>query len=155
MTDRVSCVAADQAASVVENNGDVMATIDLAQVLQLELAYEVGTDGKATVWVRGELDIATASQAYACLRDIVDRQQGPVTMNLAELTFCDAAGLGVLARVAGYARRSGRSVKLAAARPSMVRIMRITGMDEAFPEVRTQGLTMITLPRQASATMRD
>jgi hypothetical protein len=42
------------------------AVIDLAgQALQLELAYLVTTEGKATVRVRGELDIATADQAYA------------------------------------------------------------------------------------------
>ena len=155
MTDRVSCVMADQTASGGESNGDMMATIDLAQPLQLELAHQVASDGKATVRVRGELDIATADQAYAYLRDIVDSQPGPVTMNLAELTFCDAAGLGVLARVAGHARRSGRSLKLAAARPSMVRIMRITGLDETFPEVRSQSLAMICWPRQASASTHN
>jgi anti-anti-sigma factor len=126
------------------------ATLDLAQAMQLELAYQVTTDGKATVRVRGELDIATADQAYAYLRDVVDGQDGQVTMNLAELTFCDAAGLGVLARVAGYARRSGRSLKLSAARPSLLRIMHITGMDEAFPEVRNPALAMIAWPRQAT-----
>ena len=128
----------------------MMATIDLAQTLQLELAYQVAADGKATVRVCGELDIATADQAYAYLRDVVDSQPGPVTMNLAELTFCDAAGLGLLARVAGHARRSGRSIELVAARPSMVRIMRITGMDEAFPEVRNPALTVLSFPRQAA-----
>lgn len=128
------------------------AALDLTQAMQLELAYQVTTDGKATVRVRGELDIATADQAYAYLRDVVDSQDGPVTMNLAELTFCDAAGLGVLARVARYARRSGRSLKLTAARPSLLRIMRITGMDEAFPEVRNPALTMIAWPRQATAS---
>ena len=51
----------------------------------------------------------------------------------------------MLARVAGYARRSGHSLKLTAARPSLLRIMRITGMDEAFPEVRTPTLAMISL----------
>ena len=75
-------------------NGDMGAVIDLAHALQLELAYQVTADGKATVRVRGELDIATADQAYAYLRDMVDNQDGPVTMNLSELTFCDAAGLG-------------------------------------------------------------
>ena len=128
------------------------ATLDLAQAMQLELAYQVTTDGKATVRVRGELDIATADQAYAYLRDVVDNQDGPVTMNLAELTFCDAAGLGVLARVARYARRSGRSLKLSAARPSLLRIMHITGMDEAFPEVRNPALAMIAWPRQATVS---
>jgi anti-anti-sigma factor len=128
------------------------ATLDLTQTMQLELAYQVTTDGKATVRVRGELDIATADQAYAYLRDVVDSQAGPVTMNLEELTFCDAAGLGVLARVAGYARRSGRSLKLTAARPSLLRIMHITGMDEAFPEVRNPALTLIAWPRQTAVS---
>lgn len=135
-------------------NGDMEAVIELAQALQLELAYQVAADGKATVRVRGELDIATADQAYAYLRDVVDSQDGPVTMNLSELSFCDAAGLGVLARVAGHARRSGRSLKLTAARPSLLRIMHITGMDETFPEVRNP-LSVVKLPRQASMTARS
>jgi anti-anti-sigma factor len=128
------------------------ATIDVADATQLELAFQVTTDGRATVRMQGELDIATADQAYAYLRHVVDSQDGPVTMNLAELTFCDAAGLGVLARIAGYARRSGRSLKLTAARPSLLRIMRITGMDQAFPEVRNPALTLIAWPRQATVS---
>src|ERR1700744_5189155 len=131
-------------------NGEMGAVIDLAQALQLELAYQVAPDGKATVRMRGELDIATADQAYTYLRDVVDSQEGPVMMNLAELTFCDAAGLGVLARVAGYARRSGRSLQLTAARPALVRIMNITGMDETFPEVRNPNPSVISLPRQTA-----
>jgi anti-anti-sigma factor len=152
---RASRVEGDRAAPDRESYGEMGATVDCAdcvRAMQLELAYQVTTDGKATVQIRGELDIATADQAYAYLRDVVDNQDGPVTMNLAGLTFCDAAGLGVLARVAGHARRSGHSVKLAAARPSLLRIMRITGMDETFPEVRTAPLTMIAWPRQATAS---
>ena len=147
----VSRVVGCQAAPEGEN-GNMGATVDFPHALQLELAYQVAGDGRATVRVTGELDIATADQAYAYLRDVVDSQPGPVTMNLADLTFCDAAGLGVLARVARYAKRSGRSLKLTAARPSLLRIMRITGMDEAFPEVRTPTLAMISWPRQAPAT---
>src|ERR1700735_4681333 len=145
----VSRVVGNQAAPA-EKNGDMGATVGFPRTLQLELAYQVATDGKATVRFTGELDIATAAQADAYLRDVVDSQAGPVTMNLAELTFCDAAGLGVLARVAGYARRSGRTLKLTAARPALVRIMTITGMDETFPEVRTPGLSALSLPRQAA-----
>jgi anti-anti-sigma factor len=149
---RASRVEEDRAAPDGGRGGDMRATIDLAQAMHLELAYQVATDGKATVQVRGELDIATADQAYAYLRDVVDSQQGSVTMNLAGLTFCDAAGLGVLARVAGHARRSGRSLKLTAARPSLLRIMHITGLDETFPEVRTPSLTLIVWPRQAAVS---
>ena len=149
---RASRVEGDRAAPDRGSCKAMGATIDVAHAMQLELAYQTTIEGKATVQVRGELDIATADQAYAYLRDVVDSQQGPVTMNLAGLTFCDAAGLGVLARVAGHAKRSGRSLKLTAARPSLLRIMRITGLDETFPELRNPALTMITLPRQATAS---
>ena len=146
---RANRVAGDRAAPDTGNDGDMGAVIDLAQALQLELEHQVAADGAATVRVRGELDIATADQAYTYLRDVVDNQDGPVLMNLAELTFCEAAGLGVLARVAGHARRTGRSLRLTAARPALLRIMHITGMDEVFPEVRSLALSAIALPRQA------
>ena len=150
---RVSCARGGQAPPDRGTDSDMGAVIDLAgQALQLELAYLVTTEGKATVRVRGELDIATADQAYAYLRDVVDSQDGPVTMNLSELTFCDAAGLGVLARVAGHARRSGRSLELTGARPALLKIMAITGMDETFPEIHNPALSVISLPRQAAIT---
>jgi anti-sigma B factor antagonist len=148
---RANRVAGDRAAPDRGTDGDMGAVIDLAQALQLELACQVAPDGSATVRVRGELDIATADQAYTYLRDVVDNQDGPVLINLSGLTFCDAAGLGVLARVAGHARRSGRSIRLTAARPALLRIMRITGMDEAFPEVRNLALSAMALPRQTKA----
>lgn len=128
-------------------------SIDFAEATQLELACEVADDGKATVQVRGELDIATADRAYAYLREVVDSQHGPVTMNLAELTFCDAAGLGVLARLAGHARRTGSSLRLTAARPALLRIMRITGVDKAFPEISNPSLRIIAWPRQAKVSL--
>ena len=150
---RASHVGGDRPAPDRGKDGDMGAVIDLAHALQLEMAYQVAADGKATVRVRGELDIATADQAYAYLRDVVDSQHGPVAMNLAELSFCDAAGLGVLAKVAGHARRSSRPLELAEPRPSLLRIMAITGMDEAFPEVRRASLSsVVALPRQAAMT---
>jgi anti-anti-sigma factor len=149
---RVSRVGGDRSACDGGSYGAMSVMPEFAQAMQLELAYQVTGDGNATVQVRGELDIATADQAYAYLRDVVDQQSGPVTMNLAGLTFCDAAGLGVLARVARHARRTGRSLSLTAARPALLRIMRITGMDEAFPEVRGPALSIVAWPRQAPVT---
>lgn len=150
----VGRVAGDRRVPDAEKHGDMGATTDLARALQLELSYQVAADGGATVQLGGELDIATADQAYAYLRDVVDNQHEPVTIDLANLTFCDAAGLGVLARVAVHARHCGRSLTLTAARPSLLRIMRITGMDEAFPEVRSPSLAIVSWPRQAAAAAR-
>lgn len=54
-------------------------------------------------------------------------------MDLTELTFCDAQGLGALLRMVGYAERAGCEFRLAPPRPSLVKIMRIAGLDRTFP----------------------
>ena len=106
-----------------------------AEPLQLELSCQVDGDGNQIVSVVGELDIATAEQAYVYISDVIDAWPAPVSVDLSGLTFCDASGLGVLARTARHARQAGRQLRLTAARPSLLKIMRITGLDRAFPEL--------------------
>jgi anti-sigma B factor antagonist len=119
----------------------------------LELRYQRTPDGQAMVVALGELDIATAGHAFAYLRTVLEgEKKGKLTLDLADLVFCDAAGLSVLAKLAAYARRTGRTVRLASPRPGLVRIMRITGMDEAYPEICTPLLSMVPSPRQSVAT---
>ena len=106
-----------------------------AEPAQLELSCRTGANGYQIVSVAGELDIATAEQAYSYLSEVIDGRPAPVTVDLSGLTFCDASGLGVLARAARYARHKGRQLALTSARPSLLKIMRITGLDRAFPEL--------------------
>ena len=103
--------------------------------LQLELSCQLDGDGNQVVSVTGELDIATAEQAYLYISDVIDGWPTPVSVDLSGLTFCDASGLGVLARIARHARQAGRQLRLTAARPSLLKIMWITGLDRAFPEL--------------------
>ena len=106
-----------------------------SEPLQLELSCQIDGDGNQIVSVVGELDIATAEQAYLYISDVIDAWPTPVSVDLSGLTFCDASGLGVLARIARHARQVGRQLKLTAARPSLLKIMKITGLDRAFPEL--------------------
>jgi anti-anti-sigma factor len=103
---------------------------------QLELSRRTDRDGSQVVSVSGELDIATAEQAYAYISEVIDERGAPVRVDVAGLTFCDAAGLGALAKLASHAREAGRQLRLISPRPSLVKIMRITGLDHAFPELR-------------------
>jgi anti-sigma B factor antagonist len=103
--------------------------------LLLELSCQADEDGNQIVSVTGELDIATAERAYTYISDVIDAWPTPVSVDLSGLTFCDASGLGVLARIARHAREAGRQLRLTAARPSLLKIMRITGLDRAFPEL--------------------
>jgi anti-anti-sigma factor len=108
----------------------------LAEPVQLELSCQTGADGQQVISVTGELDIATAEQAYAYISEVIDGWQTPVSVDLSGLTFCDASGLGVLARIARHARQAGRQLRLTSARPSLLKIIRITGLDGVFPELR-------------------
>ncbi len=104
--------------------------------VQLELSCRTGANGYQIVSVTGELDIATAEQAYSYISEVIDGLPAPVTVDLSGLTFCDASGLGALARIARHAREVGRQLVLTSARPPLLKIMRITGLDRAFPELQ-------------------
>ena len=117
------------------SDGNVI-TAQRVEPVQLELSCRTEDDGSQVVSVTGELDIATAEQAYAYISDVIDCWPAPVSVDLAGLTFCDASGLGALARLARHARQAGRPLQLISARPSLVKIMRITGLDRTFPELR-------------------
>jgi anti-sigma B factor antagonist len=126
-----ACAAAPDGGS----DGSVI-TAQRVEPVQLELSCRTEEDGSQVISVTGELDIATAEQAYAYISDVIDCWPAPVSVDLAGLTFCDASGLGALARVARHARQTGRPLKVISARPSLVKIMRITGLDRTFPELR-------------------
>jgi anti-sigma B factor antagonist len=105
-------------------------------VIPLELSRRTEADGSQVVSVTGELDIATAEQAYAYISEVIDSWPTMVSVDLSGLTFCDASGLGVLAKIARHARQAGRQLRLTSARPSLLKIMRLTGLDVVFPELR-------------------
>ena len=138
--DRVSvdAVVRDGGSDVAVMTAERILGFHRTEPLQLELSRRTGEDGNQIVSVTGELDIATAEQAYTYLSDVIDALDtgsAPVSVDLSGLTFCDASGLGVLARIARHARQAGRQLRLTAARPSLLRIMRITGLDRTFPEL--------------------
>jgi anti-anti-sigma factor len=126
-------------------SGGAVTIAERTEPVQLELSHSIGADGYQVVSVSGELDIATAEAAYAYITEVIDCWPVPIQVDLSGLTFCDASGLGVLARIANHARRVGRQLRLISVRPSLVKIMRITGMDGAFPELRA------AVPEQARA----
>jgi len=104
---------------------------------QLGLSSRTDEDGFQIVSMTGELDIATAEQAYAYISEVIDSGPATVSVDLSGLTFCDASGLGVLAKIARHSRQAGRQLKLTSARPSLLKIIRLTGLDGVFPELRS------------------
>ena len=94
------------------------------------------------VLIAGEIDQAHYLGLVSTLEDLVD-PEGDVRVNLAELAYCDLAGLRAILRLARTGRedqgRSGRSLFLDDVPPHLATVLQILGWDS------TSGLIM-TLP---------
>lgn len=91
--------------------------------------------GHTLVTVAGEIDIATAPQLCARLTELASSGQ-PVIVDLAQVSFSDAAGLRVLAAARQAAAASG-SLQLAGPQPQMRRLLAISGLDSHIPVAAT------------------
>jgi anti-anti-sigma factor len=98
----------------------------------LELSHRISRAGEAVVQLCGDLDIVSAEAAVSYVTDVIDCHGGPVTVDLSALAFCDARGLAALVRMAGHAELSGCPFRLASPKPSLITIMRITGLHRRF-----------------------
>ena len=66
------------------------------------------------------------------VRDVIDPYGGPVMVDLTALAVCDGRGLAGLVRVATYAKHQGCPFRLVSPSPSLVKLLRITGLDRRF-----------------------
>jgi anti-sigma B factor antagonist len=106
-------------------------TVRLADMLTLSCC--ISQTGQATVTFAGELDTASADQACEYVRDAIDALGGQVLLDMAGLSFCDARGLGALVRMSRHAGQAGSSLHLVAPPPRLMKIIRITGLEDKLP----------------------
>lgn len=88
--------------------------------------------GHTVIAVRGELDIATTAALRDRILMVLAGTTVPVIIDLSAVSFCDASGLALLVGTQRRARLQGVSVALAAPRPVVSKLLRITGLDRAF-----------------------
>jgi anti-anti-sigma factor len=93
-----------------------------------ELRVSLGRlDGWTVASLAGEIDILTAPTLRARLRDLVgDHGRRPrVIIDLGDVTFCDAGGLGALVGAHRVALRRGGTVRLVVPPGRVRRLLRI------------------------------
>jgi anti-anti-sigma factor len=88
--------------------------------------------GHTVIAVHGELDIATTASLRVRILSVLAETTTPVIIDLSNVSFCDASGLAVLVGAQRQARTHGVTVALAAPRPNVAKLLRITGLDRAF-----------------------
>ena len=101
-----------------------MDTID-----QLTIATSLGMD-RARVFLRGELDLATAPLLHKSVDDLLagnGQHRSLVLVDLAELTFCDSSGLRALLEIRERCHRVGTSLRLTNVPANVHRVFELTG----------------------------
>jgi ABC-type transporter Mla MlaB component len=105
------------------------------------------------VRIAGELDASNYLGLVSALDDLVDRE-GDVHVNLAELTYCDVAGLRAILRLAGIGRNgeghTGRCLFLDDVPQNLTRLLQILGWDSTPGLIMNEPASLIG--RAAGAT---
>lgn len=109
--------------------------------------------GRAVVALCGELELADAPRVASYLMAAVAACGPSIIVDLAGLTHVDSSGLGILVRVLKWARGSGGDLSLAAPQRQVRRVLKVTGLFDAFlvyPSVE-QAASGARLPQSLSA----
>ena len=118
----------------LSNRDEVAATMAMIGAdrkdVPMQLSCQLSADGHAVIAMRGDLDLATVDRVVGYVTDVIDRHDGPVSADLGGVAFCDACGLGALIRIAAYADQAGRQLEMIRPSRALVKIMRITGVDQ-------------------------
>jgi anti-sigma B factor antagonist len=108
------------------------------RLVPFETELEELDDGSLRLYVRGELDLATASGLEEALLDSARNDPARLVVDLAEVPFMDAAGLRVL--IAAQRRQSEAGGDLVIGRPSrqVARLLEVAGERARFRILRDE-----------------
>jgi anti-sigma B factor antagonist len=100
-----------------------------------ELSVQVlSSDGRTIVYVRGELDVYTSTLLRRTLATLIAGGARRIVLDMRDLSFISATGLGVLVGAARRLREHGGSLVLRSTRPSVRTLIEITGWEEVLAD---------------------
>lgn len=100
-------------------------------------------DGIAQVMLAGELDVMSAAAADVLLHEAISSGAHSVVVDLALVSFCDAAGLGLLVGVNNILNLQGAQLSLVRVPVALRRLLTITGLADVLhvaPATTADGL---------------
>jgi anti-sigma B factor antagonist len=92
--------------------------------------------GTAALKATGDLDLDTAPRLLAEVKRVLTEGAGTLVVDLAELTFVDSSGLGVLVACWRRAEAAGVDFRLTNPTEDVSMTLEITGLDQILPIVR-------------------
>lgn len=91
----------------------------------------VADHGGARIMVRGELDLHTATTLWAVARPVIEElaPDGILVVDLSDLQFIDAAGIGALVRLGNHLGAASRRLQVHAKCPTIRRVFEMTRLE--------------------------
>lgn len=86
-------------------------------------------DGRATVAVRGSIDLHSSDDLREQLTELVDTGDQEIIVDLTAVDFCDSSGLNVLVRAYKHARAQNARFTVTGAYGRVENVLRTTGLD--------------------------
>lgn len=87
-----------------------------------------------TIEVSGELDLANSAQLRKLINELIDSCHDMVIVDLADLSFIDAKGLGALVGASNYAKQQGKHMKVRMPTGRAKVLFELTRLDEFFAQ---------------------
>ncbi len=88
--------------------------------------------GHRVVSVRGEVDVYSAPTLRKSVQEAMDEHCCDLIVDLSDIAFIDSTGLGVLVAGQNRAGELGGKLSLVCAQERVLKLFRITGLDEVF-----------------------
>jgi anti-sigma B factor antagonist len=110
-----------------------------------EVSEESLSEHAHLIMVRGELDLATASEFSRPLFAAIDSGKTTVLVDLCEVVFIGSNGLATLLNGLRRLTRKGGRLAIATANPTVLRMFEITRTDTTFAIFPTRALALAGL----------
>ncbi|MDQ0791644.1 STAS domain-containing protein [Streptomyces sp. B1I3] len=116
----------------------------------LHLTVQHPRPGFAIATIVGDVDVQTAPTLRSGVLEIIQQGHPRLALDLAQVGFCDSAGLSVIIGIWHAAQAAGGSLSLAAVPDRMLRMLSMTGVDSFLPVHATTADVADSPPTSAS-----
>ncbi|MEU9443094.1 STAS domain-containing protein [Streptomyces sp. NPDC048304] len=115
----------------------------------LHLTVHYPHPGLAIATIVGDMDVQTAPSLRAGALEIIDQGHPRLALDLAQVGFCDSAGLSAIIGIWHAAQGAGGSLSLAAVPDRLMRMLSMTGVDSLLPVHATAADVIDSQPTSA------
>ena len=98
----------------------------------MQIATTLGSD-RYVITVSGEVDLASSPELDTAIIAAIESGSSSVVIDLADVSFMDSSGLGVIVRGLKRCREADKDLDLVITNERVLKVFGITGLDQVIP----------------------